>query len=249
MNVQTLLTVRAARYRAVQDRAGVCLRCLDPDAAAVDTATTVETGTDGALTVRVQGPLDDWWGFDVRKLIRQLDEAGPTSIHLLIESPGGFLADGLALYTDLRGRARDDVTVTAEARGVVASAAVLPFLAADERTMATGTMLMVHEPWSYLGLLGSADKIETDVARALQGLRASEQSLRDVLTQRTDQPRPKVSGWLKSETWFSPEEAIAAGLATAAIEEEVELEKDQQARALARRVMASFRLQLQTETL
>ena len=206
MDLRALVEARATAYRAIQARAGVSLRCLDPDAAAAPPITSLTAGADGdarALTVRVQGPLDDWFGFDVRALISDLDEAAPQSIHLLIESPGGFLSDGLALYNDLRARARSGVTVTAEARGVVASAAVLPFLAAETRTMTTGTELMVHNPWSLLLLAGTADDIEDTVTKA-----------------------------------------VAAGFATAVIEDTAAATtaQDAQARALAQRVLARWRL-------
>ena len=247
MDPETLALI-AARYRAVQDRAGVSLRCLDPEADGAPEPAEVEAGEDGAVTVRIQGPLDWFFGFDYRALIRDLDEAEPKSIRLLIESLGGFLSDGLALYANLRARVRDGVKVTAEARGVVASAAVLPFLAADERTMTTGTMLMIHDPWTLFIAAGTADEIEGWAEKSLNGLRAGEKSLRDIMTERTGRSRQKVAAWLKDETWFAPDEAVDAGFATAAVEDTAaQTEQDEQARALARRAMAHWRLRLRKE--
>ena len=252
MDLRALVEARAAAYRAIQARAGVSLRCLDPDAAEAPPITALTTDGDDAraLTVRVQGPLDDWFGFDVRALISDLDEAAPQSIHLLIESPGGFLSDGVALYNDLRGRARAGVTVTAEARGVVASAAVLPFLAADTRTMTTGTELMVHNPWSLLLLAGPADLVESEAAKVVAGLRSAEKTYRDVLVERTGASRQQVTAWLKDETWFAPEEAVTAGFATAVMEDAAAATttQDVQARAVARRVLAAWRLTARQET-
>ena len=251
MDLRALVEARAAAYRAIQARAGVSLRCLDPDAAETPPITSLTAAADGdarAVTVRVQGPLDDWFGFDVRALIADLDEADPQSIHLLIESPGGFLSDGLALYNDLRGRARNGVTVTTEARGVVASAAVLPFLAADTRTMTTGTELMVHNPWSFVLLAGDADQIDDQVRKVVTGLRASEKTYRDVLVERTGASRQKVATWLKDETWFAPADAVTGGLATAVVADATATaEADEQARAVARRVLAAWRLKTQQE--
>ena len=253
MDLRALVEARAAAYRAIQARAGVSLRCLDPEAAAAPPITSLTVGADDdarALAVRVQGPLDAWFGFDVRALISDLDEAAPQSIHLLIESPGGFLSDGVALYNDLRARARSGVTVTAEARGVVASAAVLPFLAADTRTMTTGTALMVHNPWSLLLLAGEADDIEDTVTKVVAGLRSAEKTYREVLVERTGASRQKVTTWLKDETWFAPEEAVAAGFATAVIADTAAATtaQDVQARAVARRVLAAWRLTGRQET-
>ena len=253
MDLRALVEARAAAYRAIQARAGVSLRCLDPNAAEPPPITSVTTGRDDdarALAVRVQGPLDAWFGFDVRALITDLDAADPQSIHLLIESPGGFLSDGLALYNDLRARARSGVTVTAEVRGVVASAAVLPFLAAETRTMTTGTELMIHNPWSLLLLAGTADDIEDTVTKVVGGLRSAEKTYRDVLVERTGASHQQVTAWLKDETWFAPEEAVTAGFATAVIEDTAAAAtaQDAQARALAQRVLARWRLKAQQET-
>ena len=217
MDLRALVEARAAAYRAIQARAGVSLRCLDPDAAEAPPITALTTDGDDAraLTVRVQGPLDDWFGFD-----------------------------GLALYNDLRARARSGVTVTAEARGVVASAAVLPFLAAKTRTMATGTALMIHNPWSLLVLAGPADAVEPEAARVVAELRSAEKTYREVLVERTGASRQQVTAWLKDETWFVPEEAVAAGFATAVMVDTVAAAtaQDGQARALAQRVLARWRL-------
>ena len=251
MDVQAFVAARAVVYRTWQARAGVSLRCLDEVAKAADVPpiAAIESGENpDALTVRVQGPLDDWFGFDVRALIRELDAAAPASIHLLIESPGGFLSDGLALYNDLRARRRDGVAVTAEARGVVASAAVLPFLAADTRTMTTGTELMVHNPGSFVLLAGTADQVEDEVRKVVGGLRAAEKTYRDVLVERTGATRQKVTTWLKDETWFSPDEAVDGGLATAVVDDvAATAAADEQARAVARRVLATWRLRARQE--
>ena len=253
MDLRALVEARAAAYRAIQARAGVSLRCLDPNAAEPPPITSLTVGADDdarALAVRVQGPLDAWFGFDVRALISDLDEAAPQSIHLLIESPGGFLSDGLALYNDLRARARSGVTVTAEARGVVASAAVLPFLAADTRTMTTGTELMIHNPWSLLLMAGAADDIEDTVTKVVAGLRSAEKTYREVLVERTGASRQQVTAWLKDETWFAPEEAVDGGFATAVIEDTAAATtaQDVQALAVARRVLAAWRLTARQET-
>ena len=241
---------RAAAYRAIQARAGVSLRCLDPEAAEAPPITALTTDGDDAraLTVRVQGPLDDWFGFDVRALITDLDEADPQSIHLLIESPGGFLSDGLALYNDLRGRVKAGVTVTAEARGVVASAAVLPFLAANTRTMATGTELMVHNPMSLLIAFGTSAELDPYAKKVFAGLRSAEQTYRDVLVERTGTARTQMANWLDAQTWFSPEEALAGGFATTITDAAPNtVTQDEQARALAQRVLARWRLKAHQE--
>ncbi len=88
-------------------------------------------------------------------------------------------------------------------------------VAADTRTMTTGTELMVHTPWSLLLLAGTADTVERAAAKVVAGLRSAEKTYRDVLVERTGASRQQASAWLKDDTWSAPEEAVAAGFATA----------------------------------
>ena len=143
----------------------------------------------------MQGPLDDWFGFDVRDLIRQLDEADFTSLNLQIESPGGVIDDGLALYNDLRNRAKSGVTVAVQASGVVASAAVLPFLSGDTRAMSAGTMLMVHEPHMLGLIIGTAAEIEKEASRMVRSLQAYDRTITEVYKERTGAEAEQITKW------------------------------------------------------
>ena len=59
-----------------------------------------------------------------------------------------------------------------------------------------------------------------------------------------------MTAWLKDETWFAPEEAVTAGFATAVIEDTAAAAtaQDAHARAVARRVLAAWRLTARQET-
>ena len=125
-------------FRAVATHAGVEFKCLEEDGT---NENVLETSQDGdEMVMRIQGPLDDWYGVSAKEIIAKLDEANPKKLRLLIESPGGFVTEGLALYSDLRARTKAGTTIISEARGLVASAAILPFLAADTRYMGEGSI-------------------------------------------------------------------------------------------------------------
>ena len=207
-------------YRDVSLRAGVMFECLSPDkvggeesAAAAYQAQAVNE--EGEMTIRIQGPFDSYYGVNVRSLIRDLDEAeGMTKLNLLIESPGGFVSDGFALYSDLRARARNGLEIVAESRGLVASAAVLPFLAADTRLLGEATNLMVHNIWGYIFAIGDADELESEVAKAVTAMRSLGGTYTDILADRTGMTKRVAKNAMKAETWYNREEAINAGLAT-----------------------------------
>lgn len=206
-----LLAKLLGHYRSAAERAGYQFKCLSEDGTA-DDALEIE-GNDGEVTVRIQGPMDGFFGCSAMDIIARLDKEKPKMVNLLIESPGGFVSEGIALYTDLRARAEEGVEVKAECRGVVASAAVLPYLAADVRTMGDGAMLMVHNPWAFMMAMGDKEDIEKTTGAILNGLTAHTENYADILAKRTGMDREEAAKAMAEETWYSSERAINSGFA------------------------------------
>ena len=179
----------------------------------------VEFTTDGDETVvRIAGPIDDLYGVDTRAIIEELDRVQPNKLRLLIDSPGGYVDEGLALYTDLRARARNGVSVATETRGIVASAASVIFLAGDQRSLTPGSMVMIHPPSGYLDILmfGTAEEIEQraqpEVDRKLRDLRAIETNLMEIYVDRLpDTNREELDKLIQDEQLLTAEQAAAAG--------------------------------------
>ena len=156
------LALLLKQYLARAQHANVTIPCLEAN----NTSPVYSATTDnGVLTIRLDGPMDPWFGVSSSEIIAQMDDSDAETINLLINSPGGILTEGMSLYADLRARQNEGVTVNAEARGLVASAAILPFIAADTRTMGEGSMLMVHEPWGMVFAVGSAAEIKAKQIR------------------------------------------------------------------------------------
>lgn len=191
-------------------RAGTSYKCLEEDGSS-DDALVIEGEQD--MVIRIQGPIDNWYGVSAGDIIAELDKHNPQSIMLLIDSPGGMLSEGLAMYADLRARAKEGVTVKAEARGVVASAAILPFVAADTRTMGDGAMLMIHNPWAFLFAIGDADDIKSEADSTIRALNAHTGNYADIIVARTDIAKGDIRQAMKDETWYNASESIDAGFA------------------------------------
>lgn len=224
-------------YRGAASRAGVTFRCLEDDD---DNGLVVEQDGD-TFVARIQGPMDGgWFGFSAAELITAMDEAKPSSIRLLIESPGGFVDEGMALYTDLRARAGEGVAVRAESRGLVASAAVLPFLAADDRAMGEGAMLMIHNVWGLVIAIGDADEITKATGKTIRALEALTANFRATIEDRTTLAAAAVRTAMDEETWYNSDEAIAAGFADSALAGD---DGDAEASATARRALLAWRTQ------
>lgn len=123
-----------------------------------------------------------------------------------INSPGGSVFDGMAIYNLLRGHSRP---LSVQIDGIAASiAAVIAQVAPPgQLRMATGSMMMIHAPWS----LTIGDALAHD--HTATTLRKVETTIVDILARRSGQTADRVNDWLKEETWFTAAEAADARLA------------------------------------
>jgi ATP-dependent protease ClpP protease subunit len=150
----------------------------------------------------------DWFGDGVtaKKFRAELEALGNIDeIVVRINSPGGEVFDGFAIYNALR---QHKANVTVYIDGLAASIASVIAMAGDQVLMGEGAMFMVHSPWTIA--LGDADSMRA-VAEMLEKV---EVGLVDAYVTKTGAPRATVQAWMAgSDTWFTREEAIAAGLA------------------------------------
>ena len=217
------LAAQIARYRAVAEQGGATYPSLQPgwDAAASPVARLdgEEDGPGGTLTLRIDGPIDDWFGVDLRALVRRMDAANPAVVNVAIDSPGGTLRDAVYLYNELRARARDGIEVNTEVRALAASAAVTVLLAGDKRYMQTGSQVMIHDLTFFGIVAGGKDEIAQQ-AKKIQGLLARERKgMLSIYVERTGQKMADLDAWVKAETWMDPAEAAERGFANAEFED------------------------------
>lgn len=135
----------------------------------------------------------------------QLEGQGDVTIH--VNSGGGIAADGLVIYHLLQDHPGE---VTMVITGVAVSAASLLVMAADRLVMRAGTMLMIHDPAvGYTHGRGTEDDHRA-VADMLATLSAG---YAGIYAARAGITAEAARAVMKAETWFSPEEAVAAGFA------------------------------------
>lgn len=144
------------------------------------------------------------WGITAKDFIDQVKATGAKKLIVRINSPGGSVFDGLAIYNYLATLA--DVTTIVE--GVAASMASVIALAGKTRRIAENSFFMVHSPWSAVA--GTADDMR-ETADLLDKLAAS---LAGIYSKRTGKTEEEVKKWMETDTWFSGTEALDAGLAT-----------------------------------
>ncbi len=91
---------------------------------------------------------ESWWGESITaaSFVRELAQLDVDDITVRINSHGGSVSDGIAIYNALR---RHNARVTTSIEGVAASIASLIAMAGDTVEMAENALLMVHAPWGY----------------------------------------------------------------------------------------------------
>lgn len=147
-------------------------------------------------------------GFTAGEVLTCLAEVGrDNDITVRVNSPGGYLDDGVAIYNALSARKGKTTCVV---DGVAASSASIIVMGGDERVMRTGSLLMIHDP-STIGY-GTVE----DFQKVINQLEAGIGSCVSIYSERTGETPEDTRATMKAETWLDPEEAVKRGFATAA---------------------------------
>lgn len=143
-------------------------------------------------------------GLTPKSFMEQVKAIKAPSIDLHINSPGGNVYDGFAIYNFLK-------TLDKEIIGIVdsmaASVASVILMAADKRIMAETSTCMIHDPWGLVMGNASVFRKEADELDRIQG------QIADVYVARTGLPREKINDLMKSETFMTGRESLDFGFA------------------------------------
>lgn len=135
-------------------------------------------------------------------IVRQLSAmSGPVTVR--INSPGGVVTEGLAIYNALR-RYPDGVTVMID--GAALSIASLIAMAGRPVKMAEAGLMMIHAPW-IAGATGNAEELR----KLADALDANAQAMVSAYATKSGLSDRAVLAIMAGETWYTPEEALAAG--------------------------------------
>jgi ATP-dependent Clp endopeptidase proteolytic subunit ClpP len=125
-------------------------------------------------------------------------------IHLRINSVGGSVIEGAAIYNALR-RHKGGLTVHVD--GLAASMASVIAMAGEEVYIADNAMLMIHNPWSMT--MGDADDLrkEADVLDKLKN------TLVNAYAKKTGMETEDIAAMMDEETWLNATQSVAMGFA------------------------------------
>lgn len=138
-------------------------------------------------------------------LSKQLADADVDVINLYINSYGGEVAEGLAIYNALK---RHKAKIHTFVDGFACSIASVIFMAGDERTMANASLIMIHNAWTVAA--GNA----AELRKQAEDLDTITDASKRAYKERINISDVKLKHLMDNETWISPADAVAMGFAT-----------------------------------
>jgi len=198
----------------------------------------VEAKRNGAtLELLLYGVIgEDFWGdgvsaLDVATILAEHTDA--EKIEARMNSPGGDVFDGIAIYNALASHGAEVETIC---DGLAASAASVIFEAGDKRTMREASRLMIHRAWTWA--VGNAEELRA-IAEILDGIDEETVQLFDRRTgddgATADELRELLAGEGAADgSWFTADQAIQKGLADAQETDDDDSDSAEPAQAAAR---------------
>ena len=153
------------------------------------------------------GGVDDESAERVVKQLLYLDSISHDDIILFINSPGGVISSGLAIYDCMQAIESDVVTVCC---GQAASmgAVLLVAGAKGKRYAWPNARIMIHQPLIHGQMTGPASDIQIQAEQILK----IKDKLNRILSERTGQPLEKVIADTERDNYMSAQEALEYGL-------------------------------------
>ncbi len=149
---------------------------------------------------------DDIGGYGIKAsaLVSALNEIESKDITVRLNSVGGEVFEGFAIYQALR---EHPANIHVVVDGIAASIASVIAMAGDKITMARNSQMMIHE--GHVAIQGNA----ADLSKMVDLLDRASNNIASVYAERCG---GTVEAWrsdMKAETWYTADEAVSAGLA------------------------------------
>lgn len=199
-----------------------------------------ETETEANLNIYGDITSWEWFESDISSytLSKQLEALPNTvlKINVYINSYGGEVAEGLAIYNALK---RHKAKVVTYCDGFACSIASVIFMAGDERIMSNASLLMIHNAWTY------AQGNAKDLRKQADDLDVITQASVNAYMSSINITEEELKEMLDNETWIASAEALQKGFATSVINDSSNSNVANQSfkKSLIEMVLASVKMQ------
>lgn len=124
------------------------------------------------------------------------------TLNVRVNSPGGDVFDGLAIYNVLK---RHPANVVMDIDGMALSIASVIVMAGDQINMAKNAMLMIHDPWTISAGTAEDFRKQADLMDQVKG------NLVTTYADRTKMHTNQIVDLMSAETWMTADQALANG--------------------------------------
>lgn len=172
------------------------------------------TQNNNEVDIQIYGDITSWVWFETDvssyTLSKQIEGLECDKINVYINSYGGEVAEGLAIYNQLK---RHKAKVKTVCDGFACSAASVIFMAGDERVMSTASLLMIHNAWTWTS--GNSKELR----KQADDLDVITQASINAYMQEVNITEEELKQMLDDETWIAPQEALEKGFITTIVNE------------------------------
>lgn len=166
--------------------------------------------SDDLAEIEIFDEIDSFWGIGAKEFKARFDEVkNSKAIKLMLNSPGGSVFDGMAIYNILSSvREKLDIEVV----GLAASISSIIALAGKKLTMAEGSYYMIHNPLTIM--VGDAEELRktADVLDKMKGDFVS------IYGKKSGLDSDEIASMMDDETWLTASEAIEKGFADESVD-------------------------------
>lgn len=166
--------------------------------------------TDTAATISIYDVIGvDWYtgeGTTAKRIAAALRGIGNNPVTVHINSPGGDMFEGLAIYNLFREHPAE---VTVKVMGLAASAASIIAMAGDRIEMGLGSFIMIHNSWGMV--VGN----QNDMRDAAVTFAEFDAAMAEIYAARTGLAIADVAAMMDAEKWLRASEAVENGFADA----------------------------------
>ena len=160
--------------------------------------------------LRIHDVIGDWWAETTSAdIAARIDAIKADEIVVSINSPGGSIFDGIAIYNALRAHPARIVT---RVDGLAASIASVIAQAGDERQMMGGSQMMIHNAWGVA--MGDA----VDMRKMADVLDHQNIVIAEIYAAHSGADAADLLTTMAAETWYTAAQAVEAGLADAVVD-------------------------------
>lgn len=166
------------------------------------------TEQDDAPTITMYGPIGRGWdgeGVTDQRIAAALRAIGKRDVVVNINSPGGDVFTGTAIYNMLR---EHPARVTVRVMSVAASIASVIAMAGDDILMGEGASYMIHNASAVV--FGNRH----DLAEASEWLAPFDEAMAQIYAARTGLSVAEIAAMMDKETWVRARQAVDEGWAT-----------------------------------